>query len=88
MIESTAMITIVAAAFRASGGLNAGTPLETASTPVIAVHPFENALSSEKEVSGWPTDAIGSAGSTGSMVPVIARHAPTAISARRLTMKK
>ena len=54
VIESTAMITMVAAAFRASGGLNAGTPLETASTPVIAVHPLENARSRSKSVSGWP----------------------------------
>ena len=39
------MITSVAAAFFASGGLNAGTPLETASTPVIAVQPLANARS-------------------------------------------
>ena len=46
------MMTIVAAAFRASGGLKAGTPLDTASTPVIAVHPFEKALSMRNNVSG------------------------------------
>ena len=46
------MMTIVAAAFRASGGLKAGTPFETASTPVMAVHPFENALSRRNSVSG------------------------------------
>ena len=32
VIDSTAIISIVAAAFCASGGLNAGTPFETAST--------------------------------------------------------
>ena len=32
----------------ASGGLNAGTPSETASTPVSAVHPEENARSSSR----------------------------------------
>ena len=71
VIDSTAMIIMVAAAFLASGGLNAGTPFETASTPVMAVHPFENALSSRKSVSGCPSDAIGSAGSTGCTVPVM-----------------
>ena len=53
MIDSTAIISIVAAAFFDSGGLNAGTPFETASTPVIAVQPFENAVSSRNSVSGW-----------------------------------
>ena len=43
--QSPAMITSVAAALRASGALNAGTPLETASTPVIAVQPLANARS-------------------------------------------
>ena len=88
VIERTAMIIIVAAAFFASGGLNAGTPFETASTPVMAVQPFENACSRRKSVSGCPSDAIGSTGSTGCTVPVNARQAPTAISASRLTMKK
>ena len=55
VIASTAMITMVAAAFCASGGLKAGTPLDTASTPVIAVQPFENALRSRNNVSGWPS---------------------------------
>ena len=70
VIASTAMMTIVAAALRASGGLNAGTPFETASTPVMAVHPFENARSSSSSVSGWPIDCIGSIGSTGITAPV------------------
>ena len=45
------MATRVAAAFRLSGGLKAGTPFETASTPVIAVQPFENAVSNANVVS-------------------------------------
>ncbi len=40
----------VLAAFLASGCLNAWTPLAIASTPVIAVHPEANALSSRKSV--------------------------------------
>ncbi len=36
------------AAFLLFGGRNAGTPLLIASTPVSAVHPEENALSSTK----------------------------------------
>ena len=46
VIASTAIVTSVCAAFFASGGRNAGTPFDTASTPVIAVQPFENAVSS------------------------------------------
>ena len=45
VIDITAMVTSVAAAFRLSGGRNAGTPFDTASTPVIAVQPFEKAVS-------------------------------------------
>ena len=62
VMASTAMMTIVAAALRASGGLNAGTPFDTASTPVMAVHPFENALSSSRSETGWPSERIGSIG--------------------------
>ena len=57
---------IVLAAFRASGGLNAGTPLAIASTPVSATDPPANALSSSRmpigssgfgngTASGWGT---------------------------------
>ena len=35
-----------------SGGRNAGTPFDTASTPVIAVQPLANAVSSRNVVSG------------------------------------
>ena len=54
VIESTAIISMVVAAFLASGGLKAGTPLDTASTPVMAVQPFENAVRIRNSVSGWP----------------------------------
>ena len=52
VIDSTAIISIVDAAFFDSGGRKAGTPFETASTPVIAVQPFANALRSKNSVSG------------------------------------
>ena len=51
MIDSTPIATSVEAALRLSGGRNAGTPFDTASTPVIAVQPFENAVSSANVVS-------------------------------------
>jgi len=43
----------VLAAFFASGGLNAGTPLAIASTPVSATDPPANALSSSRRVKTW-----------------------------------
>ena len=52
-IASTAIVTSVAAAFLASGGRNAGTPSDTASTPVIAVQPLANAVSNRNVVSGF-----------------------------------
>ena len=64
-MESTAIVSIVPAAFFASGGLNAGTPLETASTPVIAVQPFEKAVSRRKSVKGCSVDSSGSTAGTG-----------------------
>src|SRR5262245_35679805 len=89
VIASTAIITSVCAAFRLSGGRKAGTPLETASTPVIAVHPLENAVNSMK-VERTPAvegDAGVSTG-TGTSAPVRYRHAPTPSIARMLAMKK
>ena len=70
VMASTAIVTSVADAFFASGGRNAGTPFETASTPVIAVQPLANAVSSRNIVSGaWP--AFGGSGAlTGTMPPV------------------
>ena len=54
-IAITAIATSVADAFFASGGRKAGTPFDTASTPVIAVQPFAKAVSSRKIVSfEWP----------------------------------
>ena len=46
VMDITAIATSVCAAFLLSGGRNAGTPFETASTPVSAVQPFENAVRS------------------------------------------
>ena len=45
MPSRIAIAVIVLAAFLASGGLNAGTPLAIASTPVSATEPPANALS-------------------------------------------
>ena len=46
--SSTAIAIIVLAAFFASGGLNAGTPLAIASTPVSATEPLANARRSSR----------------------------------------
>jgi hypothetical protein len=43
----------VVAAFLLLGGLNAGTPLEMASTPVSAAQPEENVRSSRKPIATW-----------------------------------
>src|SRR5205823_8165932 len=67
---SAAIVTSVAAAFFDSGGRNAGTPSETASTPVIAVQPLANAVSSRNVVSGIEPALGGSGASTGVKVPV------------------
>ena len=64
-IDNTAIISIVAAAFFASGGLNAGTPFDTASTPVIAVHPLAKARRTRNIVSDAPSDRTGSGVTTG-----------------------
>jgi|KBSSwiS6_1023812.scaffolds.fasta_scaffold477657_1 hypothetical protein len=73
-IDITAIVTSVDAAFLLSGGRNAGTPFETASTPVIAVHPFENArriVNVPRAVSPPDPRGTGEAGSgTASSVPV------------------
>ena len=55
------MAVIVSAAFFASGGLNAGTPLAIASTPVRATEPPANALSSSRtpSVSRAEGDRVG-----------------------------
>ena len=51
-IASTAIVSSVAAAFFDSGGRNAGTPSDTASTPVIAVQPLANAVNRRNIVNG------------------------------------
>ena len=87
-MDRTAIVTSVDAAFRLSGGRNAGTPFETASTPVIAVQPFENAVRIREHAqrgkppvpSGRPPMAVA----RGSIVPVRYLHAPTPIMASML----
>ncbi len=69
-IASTAIVTSVAAAFLASGGRNAGTPSDTASTPVIAVQPLANAVSSRNVVSGFASPSALGWCSTGTSAPV------------------
>src|SRR5438270_3381669 len=66
-IASTAIATSVEDAFLASGGRNAGTPFETASTPVIAVHPFAKAVSRRNVVSGTVPALGGSGASIGTI---------------------
>src|SRR6185503_1103038 len=64
-----------------TGALNAGTPSETASTPVIAVQPFENAVSNTNTViAPVPSVGRGSTGSTGTTCPVIICERPVTIS--------
>src|SRR5215216_3523730 len=91
-IDSTAIVTSVDAAFLLSGGRKAGTPLDTASTPVIAVQPLENAVNRTNALrTRIPPEPRGTAlagAATGSSVPVKYRQAPTASMARILTMKK
>src|ERR1700759_707787 len=88
VIDSTAIISIVAAASFDSGGLNAGTPFDTASTPVIAVQPFENAVSNKNSVNGCAVTCVGAIATTGCTEPVSAWIAPTTISASVVKMKK
>src|SRR6185295_12278013 len=69
-IASVAIATSVAEAFFASGGRNAGTPFDTASTPVIAVHPFANAVRRRNVVNGWWPALGGNETVTGAILPV------------------
>src|SRR3954453_22733478 len=87
-IASSAIVTSVAAAFFASGGRNAGTPSDTASTPVIAVQPFANAVSSRNVVTGRVPAWAGRATSTGDACPVKYRNRPSTIKTNTLTTKK
>ena len=81
----TAIAMRVAAAFFASGGRKAGTPFDTASTPVIAVQPFANAVSSRNVVSVWCPAATGGGTSTGVMPPLKYSYMPPAINTATLT---
>ena len=77
--HSPAMISSVAAAFFSSGGLKAGTPLETASTPVIAVQPLAKARRIRNVLSAVTALGVGvPPGTIGVMSPLRARHAPVA----------
>ena len=67
------MATSVWAAFFASGGRNAGTPFDTASTPVIAVQPFEKAVSSMNHPSVPMPTGMGFTASIGWIVPLTKR---------------
>jgi hypothetical protein len=71
------MMSIVAAAFFASGGLNAGTPFYRLNAGQ-AVQPFEGG-EQRNRVNGAPIDSTGATGSTGATVPVRMRHVPTTI---------
>src|SRR3954469_4799619 len=88
VMDRTAIMIIVPAAFFDSGGLNAGTPFDTASTPVIAVQPLEKAVSSRKSVSGSFIALTGSTGTTGDADPASTRHVPTATSESIVKTKK
>ena len=77
------MAVIVFAAFFASGGLNAGTPLAIASTPVSATEPPAKALSSNRIPSvSVPNGRASGSGGTGPAVPVAIRNAPIPTIAR------
>ena len=69
VMASTAIETSVAEAFFDSGGRNAGTPFETASTPVIAVQPLANAVSSRNIVSRVEPALAGGGRSSGTIAP-------------------
>ena len=63
------MVMSVAAAFFDSGGRNAGTPSDTASTHVMAVQPLANAVSS-RSIDIARVDAFAGRGTTsGETVP-------------------
>ncbi len=72
---------IVLAAFLASGGLNAGTPLAIASTPVSATEPPAKALSRSRMPSvsaGSGNGIVSGPGGTGTTVPPMMLTRPMA----------
>ena len=83
------MTVSVACAWRVTGGLNAPTPLETASTPVMAVQPLAKARSRSQAVTAWPAWPRCGGATTAWGCPLLAttRQRPTAIRPRKLAMK-
>ena len=76
--SSTAIAVIVFAAFFASGGLKAGTPLAMASTPVSATEPPANALRrSRNPIASVPNGTASGSGGTPAALPVTIRTTPT-----------
>ena len=87
--QSPAMMRSVSAAFFSSGGLKAGTPFDTASTPVMAVQPLAKARRIRNVLRAVTPLGVGlPPGTTGTIAPVTARHAPAPSSASRLARKK
>ena len=77
------MAVIVSAAFFDSVGLNAGTPLAIASTPVRATEPPAKAFRSRRMPSvSDPNGTASGSGGTGPAVPVSIRTAPIPTIAR------
>ena len=74
-------------AFFASGGLNAGTPSDTASTPVRAVHPWANARRRKNVVTACAPAGTRSGGG-GSSQPKSQRTYPYPSMPRKLAMKR
>src|SRR5436190_20650445 len=88
VIARIATVIIVEAAFFASGARNAGTPFEHASTPVMAVQPLANAVSSRKVVRRADPTRLGSGRSSGVMPVVAYRYKPAAINPKIANTKK
>ena len=63
-------------AFFASGGLKAGTPSETASTPVSAAQPEAKARRTRKSVSSCVSAMTGSTACAGASQPKVQRTSP------------
>ena len=85
----------VFAAFLLLGFLNAGTPLEIASTPVSAAQPEENARRNRKPIAmapSWPKPSSGrmvsGALSASGRSPEILRKTPNAAIPSTLAMKR
>ena len=83
------MATSVCRALTDSGGLKAGTPLEMASVPVIAVHPWANARMSTNTPSASPIGCrTGGGGSYVMPPPRNRRYSPKPISTYIMATKR